>query len=243
MIHYHGGPYSRSHREAAAFYAGRHAMVSFAWCDETHVIAEVCQSFAVDNGAFTAWKSGRPFDWNGYTEFVAGWCKHPAFDWCLIPDVIDGDETANDELLAAWPASLRPHGVPVWHLHESIHRLARLAAEWPRVALGSSGEFRTPGSAKWWQRMAEAMDAVTDEHGRPVTKLHGLRMLDPKIFSELPLASADSTNAVMNHKNINRFGIYLPPNSHTRAAIIAARIEAHQSAPVWSRAPIQKGFL
>ena len=54
------------------------------------------------------------------------------------PDVIDGDEASNDELLLAWPKELR--GVPVWHLHESLERLQRLASEWPTVAFGSSGQ-------------------------------------------------------------------------------------------------------
>lgn len=58
-------------------------------------------------------------------------------------------------------------------------------------------------------------------------------MLDPAIFSRIPFASADSTNAVRNSSSFKRFGQYIPPNASTRMSIIAERIEAHQSPAVW----------
>jgi hypothetical protein len=91
--------------------------------------------------------------------------------------------------------------------------------------------------------MAEAMDAICDEQGRPMAKLHGLRMLDPAIFTKLPLASADSTNAVVNSGSLDRFGMYLPPSAAQRATVIADRIEAHPSAPIWTRQPIQEDIF
>jgi hypothetical protein len=80
--------------------------------------------------------------------------------------------------------------------------------------------------------MNAAMGAVCDK-GRPRCKLHGLRMLDPAIFSQLPLSSADSTNASVNSGSLSRFGSYLPPTAAQRAAVIAARIESVNSAPVF----------
>jgi hypothetical protein len=61
-----------------------------------------------------------------------------------VPDVIDGTEDDNDALLASWPADIR--GVPVYHLHESLDRLDFLCTRWPTVALGSSGQWPTPGT-------------------------------------------------------------------------------------------------
>jgi hypothetical protein len=242
VIHYHGAPFGSNQKEAAQFYWGRHAMVSFAHPGELPIISEVVQSFVLDNGAFSEWKRGTPLDISGYIEWVTKWHRHPAFDWCLIPDVIDGDEDANDELLASWPNALCHVGVPVWHLHESIARLEVLANQYRWVALGSSGDYRTPGTHKWWRRIAEAMEAVC-EQGRPICKLHGLRMLDPAIFSAMPLSSADSTNAVINHKHLVRFGMYPPPTKSARAAVIADRIESQQSAPCWVGAPQQEELL
>ncbi len=172
---------------------------------------------------------------DGYHDWVASVMHHPAFDWALIHDVIDGTEADNDALLARWPFG--DAGVPVYHLHESLERLKRLASTWPRVALGSSGEWPTPGTASWWRRMGEVMGALDIGDGRPRCKLHGLRMLNPDIFTRLPLASADSTNAVRNANLIGRFGSYAPPTLGQRMNVIADRIEAFQSAACWVGPP------
>jgi hypothetical protein len=219
-----GGP----RQDTARFLIGRHALVPFSYTDDIAIVADVCQSFVLDNGAFTVWKKGGKVDVLGYLAWCREWCRHPGFDWALIPDVIDGDEKQNDELLAAWPDDVE--GVPVWHMHESLERLQRLASTWRTVALGSSGAWASVGTAGWWGRMTDAMTAICDEHGRPACKLHGLRMLDPDVFRRLPLSSADSTNAAVNSGSLSRFGMYLPPTSSQRAAVIAARIESHNSA-------------
>jgi hypothetical protein len=84
---------------------------------------------------------------------------------------------------------------------------------------------------------------VCDDAGRPPARLHGLRMLDPAIFTKLPLASADSTNAAVNCGSLDRFGMYLPASSAQRAAVIADRIEAHNSAPAWVSTPVQQDIF
>lgn len=231
MIHYHGTPIGGSRQDTARFLMGRHCLIPFAYQSDVGAAAEVAQSFVFDNSAFTAWKGGAPVDAEGYTRWCDQWKRHPGLDWCLIPDVIDGNEAENDAMIRAWPSNIR--GVPVWHLHEDLARLDRLAGQWPTVALGSSGQWRTPGAVGWWARMAEAMAVVCDDQGRPKTRLHGLRMLDPRIFTRLPLASADSTNAAVNSGSLSRFGTYQPPTRSQRAAVIAERIEAHNSASVW----------
>lgn len=176
MIHYHGLPMTPAADMLRAM-RGRHAMVSFEHPQQMEEAAEVCQSVVLDNGAFSAWRARRTHDFSGYQAWAAHWLRHPAVDWRVIPDVIDGDERANDELLCAWelPAAL---SVPVYHLHESLDRLERLTA-YPRIALGSSGHYADPGAPGWWARIAEIMGALCDESGFPRVKLHGLRMLDP----------------------------------------------------------------
>lgn len=242
MIHYHGTPCGATREDVAKFLRGRHALVSFYRPEDLGTAAEVCQSFCLDNGAFSAWKAGKPVQcWDAYMDWAHEWLKHPACDWAIIPDVIDGSEADNDDLISAWcqrwPDVARL-GVPVWHLHESLERLESLAYHWDRVALGSSGQWATPGTTGWWRRMGDAMAAVCNDEGQPAAKLHGLRMLDPEVFGRLPLTSADSTNAVRNSSGYKRFGMYCPPNASTRMAIIAERIESQQSAPVWVR-PLQ----
>jgi hypothetical protein len=230
MIHYHGTPFSGSEQSHIALRA-KHACVSFASSSCLPVVAELCQSFILDNGAFSAWKRGTTMDVDAFRTWSSYWSRHPGCDWFLIPDVIDGCEKENDELLDGWG----PCGVPVWHMHESFDRLDRLVTDFQRVALGSSGEFATVGNRSWWTRMTKAMQVACDSGGIPRAKLHGLRMLDPTVFSHLPLSSADSTNVARN------IGIdsawdrapYAPKSRQTRALLIMERIESHASASRW----------
>ncbi len=210
---------------------GRHALIPFDRPEDLPVVAEVCQSMIFDNSAYTKWKQGGEIDVPAFIDWCHEWHKHPSFDWALIPDVIGGSEEENDAMLAEWPKDIR--GVPVFHLHESYARLIRLCAEWPTVALGSSGAWSTPGTERWWWRMNHIMHAICDQDGKPPCRLHGLRMMAPAIFRRLPLSSADSTNAAQNSGGTSRFGTYIPPTTAQRAAVIADRIEAYNSAPAW----------
>tara|TARA_Y100000310_G_scaffold336074_1_gene419684 strand:+ start:103 stop:867 length:765 start_codon:yes stop_codon:yes gene_type:complete len=241
MIHYHGVKLSGGRQTQLAL-TRRHAFVSFADPTRMAVCAEICQSVAVDNGAYTAWTEGTPYDVEKYAEFVATWYRHPAFDFYLIPDAIEGGVTENTRLRSVWGRAcqgtpgLWDLGVPVWHLHEPLELLRDLANAYGRIALGSSGAYAQVGTPEWWGRMGEAMKVVTDDEGRPVTKLHGLRMLDPTIFSWLPFASADSTHVARTiafDEQWNR-GWYEPKSKEMRAAILMERIELHASATRWT---------
>jgi hypothetical protein len=243
MIHYHGLPVTPA-TAAARLLAGRHAFVSFAHPEQLDIATELCQSFAVDNGAFTAWKSGKAItDWSPFYEWVGSLKSHPGFDFAVIPDVIDGDEIANDDLIREWPHE-KHFSAPVWHMHESIERLFDLAHFWPRVCIGSSGAYAQIGTPQWWTRISEALNSICDEHGRPATRLHGLRMLDPALFTKLPFASADSTNIGRNIGIDSAWrGTYQPPTKEWRAELMAARIESHNSAQQWQRVAVQESFL
>jgi len=235
MIHYHGTPISPA-RAAREVLSRRHAFISYEYQQTMVLAAEICQSFALDNGAFSVWKKGCQPDWSGYYEFVNHWHRHPGFDFAVIPDVIDGDERQNDALLDEWPLPLHL-GAPVWHMHESNERLVRLSNEWPRVCLGSSGEFSVVGDTLRRDRMEDAMTALTeDTDGQPPCKLHGLRMLNPTVFSHLPLASADSTNVARNIGLDCRWdkGYLKNMSKPARGAVLVDRIEAHASASRWA---------
>jgi len=201
------------------------------------IAIDCAQSFAVDNGAFSAWKSGKPVsDWEQFYAWVAELHRYPMFDFAVIPDVIDGDEAANDALLQEWPWRLTaPHiGAPVWHLHESLDRLDRLVSQWPRICLGSSGDYAQIGTDAWWARMDDAMRIICDKDGRPAAKLHGLRMLNPAVFTRFPFASADSTNIARNIGIDQAWrGPYPPAGKEARAAVMRERIESQQSPAIW----------
>lgn len=226
MIHYHGLPITPATAAAVAITAG-HAFVSFAHPGQLGLAVEACQSFALDNGAFSAWRASRPVsDWSEFYEWAGVAKRHPGCDFAVIPDVIDGTEADNDALLAEWPLP-RWFGAPVWHLHESLERLERLAADWPRVCLGSSGEYAQIGTGRWWRRMDHAMRVVCDDAGQPRCRLHGLRMLDPRVFSRFPFASADSTNIGQNIGIDQAWrGPYAPPNKEARTDLMRKRVES-----------------
>lgn len=234
MIHYHGLPITPEDA-AAIILAGGHAFISFAHPEQLTLACEVCQSFALDNGAFSVWrtKGGNRQDWTDYYRWTERVLRLPGCDWAVIPDVIGGGEEANDALLAEWPHGQR--GVPVWHMQESLHRLAALVAAWPRVAIGSAGQFASVGTDKWWNRMCEIMSIICDSDGLPRCKVHGLRMLDSEVFSRLPLASADSC-AVARNIGIDAAwtGSYRPPTKATRGVVLRARIEATNGASAWA---------
>lgn len=226
MIHYHGLPITPATAAEVACRAG-HAFVSYAHPQQIGIAVAGCQSFAIDNGAFSAWRKGDPItDWSGFYEFAAKAKKQPACDFAVIPDVIDGSEADNDALLAEWPLA-RWFGSPVWHLHESLERLERLASDWPRVCFGSSGDYAQVGTPSWWRRMHQAMRVVCDDAGRPLCRLHGLRMLNPEVFTRFPFASADSTNIGQNIGIDSAWrGAYSPPTKESRVQLMRSRIES-----------------
>ena len=112
--------------------------------------------------------------------------------------MIDGSEEDSDDLLAEWPFF---EGVPVYHLHEPLERLVRLANSYSRIALGSSGPYRSTCTLLWWDRIVQIMQLLCYNSGLLTVKLHGLRMLAPAILEHIPLSSADSA---MVARNVNR---------------------------------------
>jgi hypothetical protein len=232
VIHYHGTPLTPTMDMLRAF-AGRHAMVSYYEPRQIEHVAEVCQSVSLDNGTFPAWTAGEQPDFQGYLEWAVHWLRHPAVDWCLIPDRIDGDAASNRKLVEDWPLP-RAVSVPVFHYHEPLEYARWLISNFPRIALGSSGEYSVPGTDKWWSRTAEIMEVLCDSDGMPRVKIHGCRALNPDHFSYIPYSSGDSTNVARNvgiDKAWN--GPYAPRDPWVRAMVMMNRIESHASARRW----------
>ena len=203
--------------------------MTFATPQQISLVAEVCQSFAIDNGAFIFWKNGKKPDWAKFYLWLKKWLHHPRLDFYVIPDVIEGTEEENDALIEAcpWPAK----GAPVWHTNESIARLVRLAKRFPRVCIGSSGQYDVKFKTAYIARVKEALGAILNEFGQPITKIHLLRGLNPEIFVHLPVSSGDSTNVGRNIGIDSRWkGTYQPKSKVVRARILVDRIEYYNSA-------------
>jgi hypothetical protein len=198
-------------------------MISFARNEQIGIAAEHASSFALDNGAFSLWRAGQHSPtWDSYYRWVEAWRNHPGFDFAIIPDVIDGSEEENDDLLAEWPFF---YGVPVYHLHESLDRLVRLATSYSRIALRSSGPYRCTCTLRWWDRMQQIIAMVCGEDNLPTVKLHGLRMLAPAIIEHIPLSSADSAMVARNVNRDSKWGTFAPRTKAARAISLRDRIE------------------
>lgn len=219
MLHYHGTPVSP--RAELLTLAGRCFCVSYADPRDVQVCHDIGQSVMLDNGAFSFWRTGKPTDWNGYYEWARPWLEHPT-TWAVIPDVIDGTAEDNDRLLVDWFAKGMPHskGAPVWHMHEPIDRLKRLAQGYERVCIGSSGEYAMLGSDPWRRRLDQAFNELCGSGPVPVW-LHMLRGMALS-GTEYPFASVDSTDVARNH---NR-----PQNT---ALKLAARWDGMQNPARW----------
>lgn len=237
MIRYHGTPITPA-AAAVQILKGRHGLVSFEHPDQVGLVAEMCQSFVLDNGAFSHWRAGKgAVDVVAYAAWVRDWYRHPGFDWCLIPDIIDGTEEQNWNLVQEWvELNADIASVPVWHLHESLNWLQFLVSNFGRIALGSSGDYSQPGSKSWEERMNEAFAVICDEQGRPKVKVHGLRMMDPTLFSRFPFASVDSCNVARNigiDAKWERFKYGIALRKSVRGVVMAQHCEDHASASIW----------
>lgn len=239
MIHYHGTRIACSDDQCARILKGRHAFVSFADPSQLSIVEEVCQSWALDNGAYSFFNSGKKVDWDDFYKFVEE-VRSPAMDFFIIPDVIDGTEEENDELIRQCPLQ---DGVPVWHTGESLKRLEMLRDNFPLICIGS-GKGLEPNTPDWWIRMNQALEILFDKNGKPKTYIHGLRMLNPEIFTRIPFKSADSTMVGQAIGLDHRFGgTYKPISIFAKAMVLIDRIETFNSPKRWKRAPIQMELI
>lgn len=193
MIHYHGTPLTP--RSALQRMAGKHFCVSYAHPADADWCVAHGQSVMWDNGAFSAFTKGRPFDPAAFARWVEPRLGHP--HWAVVPDVIDGVEDQQRDMIATWP---HPPALsaPVWHMGLSIDWLCELADGWPRICFGSTAQYWQVGSEAWERRCDTAWNALEHRGLRPwVHMLRGLALAGDR----WPFASADSVNVARNFKD------------------------------------------
>lgn len=218
-LHFHGTPITPM--SVLGKLAGRCFCVSFARPDDVERCHRIGQAVMLDNGAFTYWRKKRPTDWPGYYRWCERWLAFHT-TWAVIPDVIDGDVDDNDHrLIREWPFGER--GAPVWHLHEPLDRLLELCNAWPRVCIGSSGEFAIVGSESWHRRMEAVFNALCPTSSAPPVWLHMLRGMALS-DGPYPFASLDSTDVAQNHTR---------PQNAKDVLAMALRWDRQQCPAVW----------
>lgn len=230
MIHYHGTPISPTPIIEAL--SGRNFCVSFAASGQIRRCHEIGQSVLIDNGAFSFWRSGSPcVDWEPYYDFAARWLDYKT-TWAIIPDVIDGTESDNNDLMTQWFAAFGDfrQASPVWHLHESFDRLDRLTRNFEKVCIGSSGEYASVGTRKWRDRMDAAFTFMCKGTGKVPCWVHMLRGMNLS-GTEYPFSSVDSTNIARNHNSIKRRGNL--DEQIKWAVSTASRLDSLNNSPYW----------
>lgn len=225
MLHYHGTPITPNAELLAL--AGRCFCVSHARPDQVELVHQIGSSVLLDNGAFTKHTKGRDTDWPGYYAWTDRWLDYPT-TWAVIPDEIDAGSQQQDALLREWPHGDR--GAPVWHMDEPIDRLVRLTEAWPKVCIGSTGEYWEVLSEPWQARMDNAWNAIAKAHTRTpwIHMLRGLQVVGMR----WPFGSGDSTNAAQNH--------HRPQNTPSK---LVSRIDRVQGVGRWRERPIHDQFV
>lgn len=224
MIHYHGTPITP--RSELLTLGGKNFCVSFAAPQDLKTCLSIGQSVMLDNGAFSAFTRGKPLDLRGFYEWIEPVLAPPHF--AVIPDAIGGDVEQQHKMIASWPWETLGYkdSCAVWHLDKPFSHLHYLIFAFPKVAIGSAGEFWDVGSDKWCRRMDETFNEIERVHKR-MPWIHGMRMLG-QANGRWPLASADSTNVAQNFKR-----------NTGRALPMADAIDCVNPIAKWKKAALQ----
>ncbi len=173
------------------------------------------QLLMVDNGAFSAWRSGKALDeqhWDAFARWgirILDACPQAVM---VIPDVIGGTVEENHQLACDFTAGLSllygrndlvDRCMMVWHMHEAVeHLLGMVEGGYQYIAVGSSGEYAKVGTPAWHARIREAfaaLDGLCQEgsgYRRPWMHL----MRGQSMFHLYPFDSCDSCNVAVNHR-------------------------------------------
>lgn len=193
-IHYHGTPITPL--EELYKLSGKFFCVSHASKHQVRHCHQIGQGVMLDNGAFSAWKSGKQTNWTEFYTWCDAWLDYPN-TWAIPPDVINAGPEHQDKLLREWPHEKRKSG-PVWHMDEPIARLCRLIdGGWSRVCIGSTSVFSLVLSCRWQDRMDETWNELARVFGitPPIHMLRGMACSGMR----WPFQSVDSTDVARNH--------------------------------------------
>lgn len=203
MIKYHGTPIT-PFDIFNKYMKDRNVLIPFPDKRDFNRATEYASKIIIDNGAFSVWKKGIKIDWNDYYDWIDTVIND--IEYFFIPDVIGGTEQENDMLIESCKERYKNRrstfykAIPVWHVDESLNRLAELVLNFGYIAFGSSGEYSVLGTKEWHNKVSEAMSVCCDTDGKPKVKIHMLRCLNKNIFKHYPFYSGDSTTFAQNHK-------------------------------------------
>jgi hypothetical protein len=200
----------------------------------------------VDNGAYSLHRRGVATRDESYLDGFEAWANN-ILRLCpqavaVIPDVIDGTEAENAELVRTTLLD-RDRAMGVWHLDESLEYLIWLCESLNFVAFGSAGRYSNYNSPAWHARVAEAFAAIDkwEAEGEGANLRPRLHMFKVQSKAHLfPFDSSDSCNVARNHGRYRG----TPGRVGKFAARIDAKIQASAGEPAdhQIKRPILDGF-
>jgi len=187
---------------------GESFCVSYAYPEQLHDAGPLVPASGIlllDNGAFTTWKQGRPFDEAGFWSWANAAQEIYPEAVAVIPDQIEGTE-ADNLMMAARAirgglAKYPERCMFVWHTNDSMAQLKKAAALFNFIAIGSCAEHdiqqQFPAFVARCRKASAMVDAVELATGRRPW-IHVMRGLGK--FHKFPrFDSADSSNIARNH--------------------------------------------
>lgn len=155
----------------------------------------------LDSGVFSAWSRGEEINIKDYIAYIK---RHDARLFSYVNcDVIPGKfgtKRTQADIAASGLGSYRNqqrlkeaglHPIPVFHMEESWTWLEQLLADGePYIGISSSKD-RMPQQQREW--LDQVFTVLTDSEGRPLVKIHGFGITNPKMLMRYPFYSVDST--------------------------------------------------
>ena len=114
--------------------------------------------YCIDNGAFSCWTTGQPFDAAGFRALVRD--RGEGAEFIVVPDVVT-DAAATFDQFPEWHAELEPTGARLLlALQDGMTegQVAGLLSDYPRAGLflGGSTEWKLATMAAWGELAREA---------------------------------------------------------------------------------------
>lgn len=104
--------------------------------------------YALDNGAFTAFNTGKPWDEEAFTEMLEKAAGAYAPSWLLVPDVV-ADKEATLKLWKQWGPALRDYGWPLAFAVQDGMTQADVPADADVIFVGGSTEWKWRTAWDW----------------------------------------------------------------------------------------------
>ncbi len=154
----------------------------------------------IDSGAFSAWRLGKPVDFDAYCNFLLE--NQEWYDVAAALDMIYPEEPARaakesfDNLIHMRALGLDP--VPVFHVREDMDWLKKmLDLGCGYIGLSATSIVSRNATDDWY---ALAWQYLVDSQGKPLVRVHSFGEARLEILSRYPWASADSSTWLEGEK-------------------------------------------